>query len=368
MSRLAGKVAIITGASQGMGEAAARLFAAEGASVVLVDVLDTEGAAVAADIGLQARYQHLDVRDEAAWEDVLEFTIGEFGVPDVLVNNAGVLRFAPILTTGVEDFRSILDINLIGPFLGMKVVGAAMTKAGRGSIVNISSTGGLVGMSTIGAYVSSKWGLRGLTKSAAIEFGPFGVRVNSVHPGGVATPMVGVSMAPLTEPPAPGQVETDPAVAAADGMGAGRTRSRGWADRSRWLVLCSSLPPTSRRRTALAPSSWSTGAASPVQDLATVNPGTHPSSRARILKSVTTSRFSGLQGSVVVASGSDGRSPPTTLGARSASFAPAGALWEYCTGRAYRSTHEVQAVAPTPRRQHRRARSCGSYYSVSLDH
>lgn len=222
MARLEGKIAIITGASRGMGEATARLFAAEGAYVVLVDVLDAEGAMVAADIGLQARYQHLDVTDEAAWEDVLGFTVGEFGIPDVLVNNAGILRFAPILTTGVEDFRSILDINLIGPFLGMKVVGAAMTKAGRGSIVNISSTGGLVGMSTIGPYVSSKWGLRGLTKSAAIEFGPLGVRVNSVHPGGVATPMVGVSMGALTEPPAPGETETDPAVAAADNMGAGQ--------------------------------------------------------------------------------------------------------------------------------------------------
>jgi 3alpha(or 20beta)-hydroxysteroid dehydrogenase len=218
MGRLDGKIAIITGAARGMGEASARLFVAEGASVLLTDVLDAEGVAVAAELGETAKYQQLDVTDEAAWGVALKVAVAEFGTPDVLVNNAGVLRFGPLLTTDVAELRTILDINLIGPFLGMKVIGAAMTAAGRGSIVNISSTGGMVGMSTIGAYVSSKWGLRGLTKTAAIEFGPLGVRVNSVHPGGVTTAMVGVSPPALVEPPAPGKAETDPALAAADRM------------------------------------------------------------------------------------------------------------------------------------------------------
>lgn len=184
MGRLDSKVAIITGAARGMGEAEARLFAAEGARVVIADVLAEEGTAVAAGIGDATRFALLDVTDEAAWRELLAFTTDEFGCPDVLVNNAGVLVPSPIRDLDAEQLQHILDVNLLGPILGVKVVGAAMADAGRGSIVNVSSTGGLVGMSMISAYVASKWGLRGFSRSVAIELGPSGVRVNSLHQAG----------------------------------------------------------------------------------------------------------------------------------------------------------------------------------------
>jgi 3alpha(or 20beta)-hydroxysteroid dehydrogenase len=190
MERLAGKVAIITGAARGMGAEEARLFVSEGAKVVVGDLLDADGQLVAAELGPDAVYVHLDVTDEASWAGALRAAQESFGPPDVLVNNAGILRYSPLLTMAKDEFEAILAVNLVGPFLGMKVVGASMVKAGRGgSIVNVSSTGGMIGMSMIGGYVASKWGLRGLTKSAAIEFGKAGIRVNSVHPGGVRTPM-----------------------------------------------------------------------------------------------------------------------------------------------------------------------------------
>ena len=221
MGRLDGKVAIITGAARGMGEAEARLFAAEGARVVLADVLAEEGAAVAADIGDAARFVPLDVTDEAGWVDLLAVTTDEFGCPDVLVNNAGVLVPSPIRDLDVEQLRHVLDVNLLGPILGVKIVGAAMADAGRGSIVNVSSTGALLGMSMISSYVASKWGLRGFSRSAAIEFGPSGVRVTSLHPGGVTTPMVGVTdVSAMVEPPEPGEAEPNPTLAASDAQGA----------------------------------------------------------------------------------------------------------------------------------------------------
>jgi 3alpha(or 20beta)-hydroxysteroid dehydrogenase len=189
MERLTGKVAIITGAARGMGAAEARMFVSEGAKVVLADRLDDEGGPVAADLGAAASYVHLDVTDESGWRNALAFTEKTFGRPQVLVNNAGILRYSPLLAMAKADFEDILAVNLVGPFLGMKVVGASMAAGGGGSIVNVSSTGGLIGMSMIGGYVASKWGLRGLTKSAAIELGKAGIRVNSVHPGGVRTPM-----------------------------------------------------------------------------------------------------------------------------------------------------------------------------------
>jgi 3alpha(or 20beta)-hydroxysteroid dehydrogenase len=219
--RLAGKVAVITGAARGMGETEARLFVAEGAKVMVADVLDDEGRAVAAALGESAHFVHLDVTDEVQWQAVLAETVERFGPPDVLVNNAGILRSGSLLDTETATFHEVLDINLVGPFLGMKTIGAAMVAAGHGSIVNVSSTGGMVGMSMIGAYVASKWGLRGLTKTAAIELGPRGVRVNSLHPGGVATPMAGAAIDPMSEPPAPGQTDPDPTLAAMDEVSAG---------------------------------------------------------------------------------------------------------------------------------------------------
>jgi 3alpha(or 20beta)-hydroxysteroid dehydrogenase len=219
MGRLEGKVAVVTGGARGMGEAEARLFAREGAAVVVADVLEADGAAVAKDIGDRAAFEPLDVTDEDAWRRVLDATVAQFGTPDVLVNNAGILRATPILTADMADVRRIIDVNLVGTFLGLRVVGAAMVASGRGSIINISSTAGLTGQSTIGAYVASKWGVRGLTKVAALEFGPSGVRVNSLHPGGMTTAMLGVTgFDALEEPPARGTVHDDPAVAAVDAM------------------------------------------------------------------------------------------------------------------------------------------------------
>jgi len=219
MGRLDGKVAIVTGAARGMGEAIVRLFAAEGASVVVADVLDDEADAVAASIRTRVISAHLDVTDEASWRAVLAETIDSFGTPDILVNNAGILHMAPLVETTLESFRTVLEVDLVGPFLGMKVVGGAMAEAGRGSIVNTSSAAGMIGFSQVSGYSAAKWGLRGLTKTAALELGPRGVRVNSIHPGGVTTPMVGVVGEPaLGEPPAPGAIDTDPVLAAADEM------------------------------------------------------------------------------------------------------------------------------------------------------
>ena len=216
MARLAGRIAIVTGAARGIGEAEARPFADEGARVVVADVLDDEAEAVATSLGDRAVAAHLDVTSEADWVRVLEMCQDTFGTPDVLVNNAGILHLAPLLQLDVDDFRRVLEVNTIGPFLGMKVVGGAMAAAHRGSIVNVSSTGGMIGMSMISAYVASKWAVRGMTKAAAIELGPQGVRVNSLHPGGVATPMAGGAASVLTDPPAFGATDDDPTLAALD--------------------------------------------------------------------------------------------------------------------------------------------------------
>ena len=189
MGRLEGKVALITGAARSMGAATARLFAAEGAKVVVADVLEAEGKALADAIGAGAAFQRLDVSDEKAWGAARDAAVGRFGGIDILVNNAGILHFAALLDTELADFERVLRVNLVGCFLGMKSIAPTMIAAGRGAIVNISSIDGLKGANCIGAYAASKWGVRGLTKVAALEFGHRGVRVNSVHPGGVDTPM-----------------------------------------------------------------------------------------------------------------------------------------------------------------------------------
>ena len=190
MGRLDGKLAVISGGARGQGAAEARLFAAEGARVVVGDVLDDEGRAVAAELGPGAAYAPLDVTDEAGWAAVVELAEERFGPVDVLVNNAGILQFQALHKMDLADFERILRVNLTGVFLGMKAVVPSMVRAGGGSIVNISSTAGLQGLPGLGAYVASKWGVRGLTKTAAIDLGPKGIRVNSVHPGGIDTPML----------------------------------------------------------------------------------------------------------------------------------------------------------------------------------
>jgi 3alpha(or 20beta)-hydroxysteroid dehydrogenase len=188
--RLEGKVALITGAARGQGEAEARRFVAEGAKVLLTDVLDADGEAVAASLGDAAAYRHLDVTSEEDWLGAVDLCEERFGPLTILVNNAGVLDFAPIHKQDVERFRKVLDINLVGTLIGIKVATSSMRKAGGGSIINISSNAGIVGLPQASAYVASKWAVRGMSKSAAIDLGKYGIRVNSVHPGGIDTPMV----------------------------------------------------------------------------------------------------------------------------------------------------------------------------------
>jgi len=191
MGRLDGKVALITGGARGMGKSHVRHFVAEGARVVFGDVLDEQGAYVAAKLGAEScRYVHHDVTSEADWDAAVSLALSAFGGLDVLVNNAGVLMFAPIADMPLADFRRVLEVNAVGCWLGMKAVIGPMTKAGGGSIVNVSSIEGFTGAAGLSAYSASKFAIRGMTKAAAQELGQFGIRVNSVHPGGVLTRMV----------------------------------------------------------------------------------------------------------------------------------------------------------------------------------
>ena len=189
MNRLAGKVAIITGAARGMGAATARLFASEGARVVIADVLDAEGDSLAREIGQTSLFQHHDVADEESWQRVVREAIAHFGGVDVLVNNAGILLMKGLMDIQKQEFERVLAVNLVGTFLGIKTTAPQMIERGGGSIVNISSVDGMKGSNSTGAYSASKWGVRGLTKVAAMELGHRGVRVNSIHPGGVNTVM-----------------------------------------------------------------------------------------------------------------------------------------------------------------------------------
>lgn len=191
--RLDGKVALVTGAARGMGAAIARLFVREGAYVVAADVLEREGQALAAELGPSCAFFRLDVSDEAGWDAAVKFAAERWGRIDVLVNNAGVLLFKDILDTSRAEFERLMSVNLVGCFLGIKTAAPAMIAAGGGAIVNISSIDGMKAINGASAYVTSKWGMRGLTKAAAMDLGHRGVRVNSIHPGGIDTPMVNPS-------------------------------------------------------------------------------------------------------------------------------------------------------------------------------
>ncbi len=184
-----------------MGASHARLLADEGARVVIGDVLDQEGRALAADLGDQGLYVHLDVTDPEEWSAALAATLERFGRIDVLVNNAGIANGAPIAEFPIDTWKKTLDINLTGTFLGIRAVAASLSAQRSGSIINISSVEGLRGSAGLHAYVASKFAVRGLTKSVAIELGAAGVRVNSIHPGFISTPMTaGMDAAQLQIP------------------------------------------------------------------------------------------------------------------------------------------------------------------------
>lgn len=199
MGKLEGKVAIVTGGGRGMGAATVRRFVAEGAKVAIADVLEAEGSALAAELGDAARFYRLDVTNEENWAAVVLAVEADLGPVSVLVNNAGILMFKSLLETTKADYERVLGVNLVGEFLGIKAVAPGMIARGKGSIVNVSSVDGMKGANSLVAYASSKWGVRGLTKVAAMELGHKGVRVNSVHPGGVDTVMSNHNAAPREE-------------------------------------------------------------------------------------------------------------------------------------------------------------------------
>lgn len=188
MGKLDGKVAIITGGAAGMGESHVRLFVKEGAKVVLTDVNAERGEALAKELGDQAYFIKQDVTDEAGWRDVVAKTEAHYGPVDILVNNAGISPVLSLAQSSLADYQHVLEVNQISVFLGMKYVLPSMKKTKAGSIVNISSINGLTG-GAIG-YTDTKFAVRGMTKAAAKELAAYGIRVNSVHPGVINTPMV----------------------------------------------------------------------------------------------------------------------------------------------------------------------------------
>jgi 3alpha(or 20beta)-hydroxysteroid dehydrogenase len=194
--RLAGKVAIVTGAARGTGEVVARRFVAEGARVLVADVLEEAGARVAHSLGEAACFQRVDVSEERDWARGVDEALRRFGRLDVLVNNAAVLHMAAIADTTPEDFLRVVRVNQLGTFLGVRAVVEPMRAAGGGSIVNVSSVDGLRGQNGVVAYASTKWAVRGITRVAALELGRFGIRVNAVCPEAGSPHMVAPWMPP----------------------------------------------------------------------------------------------------------------------------------------------------------------------------
>lgn len=190
MTDLNGKVAFISGGARGQGAAEARLFVERGAEVVIGDVLVDEGQALATALGDSVMFVEHDVTDLDDWTRAIAATVDRFGRLDILVNNAGIIRPGSIESMTAEDYDAVVKVNQYGCFYGMKAAVPALRASGNASIVNVSSTAGLQGVANVASYVASKWAIRGMTKSAAIELGHDGIRVNSVHPGTIDTPMV----------------------------------------------------------------------------------------------------------------------------------------------------------------------------------
>jgi len=189
MTRVAGKVALISGGARGMGAAHAELLVAEGASVVIGDILDEEGEATAARLGDSVRFVHLDVTKPEDWDAAVRAAVDGFGGLDILVNNAGIANFASIEDYTLEQWNLIIAINLTGTFNGIKAAIPALKESGRGSIINISSTAGIKGVAALPGYTAAKFAVRGLTKEVAIDLGRYNIRANSIHPGNIRTPM-----------------------------------------------------------------------------------------------------------------------------------------------------------------------------------
>lgn len=201
MGKLDGRVAIVTGGARGMGASHVRGLMREGAQVVFGDVLEAEGRQLAAELGEGCRFLLHDATSEEGWSAIVDLAVTTFGRVDILVNNAGILGVASLGSMSVEEFRRIIDVNLVSQWLGVKYVSAVMGRGG--SIVNISSLNGLIGGKNTSAYTASKFGVTGLTKAAALELGPQGIRVNSVHPAGVATAMLGKEETEVETPDGP---------------------------------------------------------------------------------------------------------------------------------------------------------------------
>ena len=195
MGAVTGKVAIVTGGARGQGAAQAQLLAKNGAAVVITD-LRADGNAVAAGIGGDARFVKHDVTDEAGWQAVVNDTLSAFGRIDILVNNAGIVAFGAVQDTSRAEFEHVVQVNMIGAFLGLRAVHPAMKRAGGGSIVNVASIAAIKGAPGMAAYGTSKWGLRGLARYAARDFAADRIRVNTILPGLIDTPMTAESGPP----------------------------------------------------------------------------------------------------------------------------------------------------------------------------